>query len=76
MPRRTNKYRLGGEWLYQSPGELPDEARERFFDLILTTCEQADTKELLEIFARAFARVAKYNYTNSTTEDWALSDWA
>ncbi len=60
---------LPSEWIYGSPGALPDEAVRDFFELAVLISKHGESWAVLEQFKSAFGA-----HGRSSSESWALSD--
>jgi hypothetical protein len=60
---------LPPEWVFSSPGPLPDGAISDFYDLALKVAEQGERWPIIERFKAAFGEAS-----HSSSESWAESD--
>ena len=60
---------LPPEWVFSTPGPLPEGAVDDFFDLAVLIADQGDSWTVLELFKAAFG-----SRHRSSSASWALSD--
>lgn len=62
------------DWRYESPGEIPREVINTFWDMIGTIARQRDRWNTLEHFKFYFAAAAGRSSSHSSSESWAETD--
>ena len=63
-----------GAWRFDSPGPIPDEVRNAFFELIGRIATPDNRKAILEHFKDYFASAAGSSSSYSSSTSWAESD--
>jgi len=65
---------FNGAWRFDSPGEIPQGARDAFFDLIGRIAAQGNRQSILEHFKSAFSDACGTSTSWSSSESWAETD--